>query len=471
MTYYNRRRFLKTTAALGFAGSTGLLSALTAQSANAMDVSGYKALVCVFFKGGIDGYDTVLPYDQDSYNALKNIRPDLMALHDSDNPESSRYRENLLSIGSTTGDTSRTFALPVDMTELKALYDAGDMAVVGNVGPLIEPSTRSSFENFGSRLPKNLFSHNDQQSTWMSMAIEGRNDGWGAKFAKVAADADPTMNRAFSAITTSSSDIFLRGRDVSQFKTKAGGTAEASIISQRWKLRSAKNSETARNILRRHFGSENHISASVLQSDLATANQRGQETLAQYMTAAENTSPITTEFPNTGLGRQLQAVAEAISLRGALNVSRQVFFTEIGGFDSHDNQAISLPNKQREISQAIAAFQQAMSELGTLNDVTTFTASDFGRTMVSNGDGTDHGWGNHHFVVGGAVRGQRILGDIPGYDLGLQNYTETRGRLIPTTSVDEYAATLGRWFGLNDTDLATVLPYWSNFDRNYLDLF
>lgn len=471
MTYYNRRRFLKTTAALGFAGSTGLLSTLTAQSANAMDVSGYKALVCIFFKGGMDGFDTVLPYDTSSYDALKSVRPDLFALYDSDNPASNRNRENLLSVGSTLSDTSREFALPPEMAELKSLYDSGDVAIVGNVGPIIEPTTRVSMDSAQSRLPKNLFSHNDQQSTWMSMDIEGRDDGWGAKFATVAANADPTTNRAFSAITTSSSDIFLRGNDISQFKTKFGGAAEPSIISRNWMLRSAKNSDEARNILRRHFGSENYSGQNILQTDLANSHKVGQDTIQQYITAIENTSPVATTFPNTGLGQQLRGIAEAISLRGGLNVSRQVFFASIGGFDTHDNQAINLPRKHIEISQAIAAFQQAMSELGTTNDVTTFTAADFGRTMISNGDGTDHGWGNHHFVVGGAVNGQQVLGDIPAYDLGDQNYTETRGRLIPTTSVDEYAATLGRWFGLNETDLSGVLPHWGNFGRNYLDLF
>ncbi len=471
MTYYNRRRFLKSSAALGFAGSTGLLSALTTQSANAMDVSGYKALVCIFLKGGIDGYDTVLPLDVPSYDAFKGIRPDLFSLYDSDNPNSSRNRDNLLSVGALANDTSRQFALPREMAELKSLYDSGQMAIVGNVGPLIEPTTRDGMENRQSRLPKSLFSHNDQQSTWMSMNIEGRNDGWGAKFAKIAADADPTSNSAFSAITTSSNDIFLRGQGISQFKTKSGGASEPSIISRNWMLRSARNSGAARDILRRHFGSDNYVSQNILQADLAASHKEGRTTIEQYISAIENASPISTEFPNTGLGRQLEAIAESISLRGGLNISRQIFFASMGGFDTHNNQATGLPNKHIEISQAIAAFQRAMSELGTTNDVTTFTAADFGRTMVSNGDGTDHGWGNHHFVVGGAVKGSKIVGDIPAYDLGLQNYTKTRGRLIPTTSVDEYAATLGRWFGLNDTDLSEALPHWGNFNRNYLDLF
>lgn len=471
MTYYNRRRFLQSSAALGFAGSTGLLSALASQSANAMDVSGYKALVCIFLKGGIDGFDTVLPYDQSSFDAFKSIRPDIFARYDSDNPDSSRNRANLLTLGSLSQDSSRQMALPPQMSALKALYDAGDMAVVGNVGPLIEPTTRTTMENNQVRLPKSLFSHNDQQSTWMSMDIEGRSDGWGAQMARIASEADPTMNKDFSAITVSSSDIFLRGDGISQFKTQTGGASEVSIIRRRWMLRSARNSETARDIMRRHFGSQNNISQNILEADLASSHKQGRDTIEQYINAVENAQPIATSFPNTNLGRQLQAIAESISLRNPLNVSRQVFFASLGGFDTHDSQVNDLPPKQTEIAEAIAAFQQAMSELGTLNDVTTFTAADFGRTMVTNGDGTDHGWGSHHFVVGGAVKGQQILGTVPAYDLGLEAYTKDRGRLIPTTSVDEYAASLGQWFGLNQTDLQSVLPNWSNFNHATLDLF
>lgn len=472
MTFYNRRRFLKSTSALGFAGGAGLLSGLASQSANAMDVSGYKALVCIFLKGGIDGFDTVLPLDTPSYDSFKAIRPDLFARYDSDNPDSSRNRDALLSLGSLQSDSSRQFALTPQMAELKQLYDAGDMAVIGNVGPLVEPTTRTAMESGQARTPKNLFSHNDQQSTWMSMDIEGRNDGWGAQLARIAAEADPTMNKAFSAITASSSDIFLRGNGVSQFKTQAGGGSEVDILSRRWMLRSARNSDAARDILKRHFGSLNANPQNILEADLAKSHQEGRKTIEAYLNAVENSQPLATSFPNTNLGRQLQAIAESISLRGPLGVSRQVFFASLGGFDTHDNQVNELPSKHLEISQAIAAFQTAMSELGTLNNVTTFTAADFGRTMVTNGDGTDHGWGNHHFVVGGAVHGGQIIGDIPAYDLGENAYTEDRGRLIPTTSVDEYAATLGQWFGLNSTDLRTVLPNWSeNFNSKALNLF
>jgi uncharacterized protein (DUF1501 family) len=470
MTYYNRRRFLRSTAALGFGATTGLFSTLAAQSANAMDVSGYKALVCLFFKGGMDGFDTLFPHDQESYDAFKALRPNLFDLYDSENSQSSRNRDNLTLLGTGVDTGSRSFALSPQMAGMKELYDAGDMAVIGNVGPLIEPTTRDSMENGGVRLPKNLFSHNDQQSTWMSFGLEGRRDGWGAGFAKKAIEADPNNTPAFTAITASNSDIFLRGTNTSQFLARSGQT-ELPIIRDRWRLGPAQNSEAARDILRRHFASQDGSSNNLLMRDVAQSNRKGRENGLLYAQAANNSMPLATEFPNTNLGRQMKTIAETISFRGDLQVNRQVFYASIGGFDTHDNQATKLPGLHQQISDALTAFQTAMTELGTLNDVTTFTAADFGRSITGNGNGSDHGWGSHHFVIGGAVKGGQVLGDIPPYDLTNASYTEDRGRLIPTTSVDQYAASLGQWFGLNPTDLNDVLPHWQNFDTPYLDLF
>jgi uncharacterized protein (DUF1501 family) len=470
MTYYNRRRFLRSTAALGFGATTGLFSTLASQSALAMDVSGYKALVCLFFKGGMDGFDTLFPHDQESYDAFKALRPNLFGLYDSDNPDSSRNRDNLAALGTGVNTGSRSFALPPQMAGLKALYDAGDMAVIGNVGPLIEPTVRDSMVNGSVRLPRNLFSHNDQQSTWMSFGLEGRRDGWGAGFAKKAIEADPNNASAFTAITASNSDIFLRGTNTSQFLARSGQT-ELPIISQNWRLGSTPDKEAARAILRRHFASENVGAGNLLMRDVSQANRKGRENGLLYAQAAENATPLATEFPNTNLGQQMKTIAETIGFRNTLQVNRQVFYASIGGFDTHDNQAGKLPGLHQQISDALTAFQTAMTELGTLNDVTTFTAADFGRSITGNGNGSDHGWGSHHFVIGGAVKGGQILGDIPPYDLTHNAYTEDRGRLIPTTSVDQYAASLGQWFGLNPTDLNDVLPHWQNFDTPYLDLF
>lgn len=472
MAYYNRRQFLGSTAAVSFGASSGLLSSLAASSkAHAADTSGYKALVCLFFKGGMDGIDTLLPSDQPSYDALRNIRPDIFRSYGVGSGTSSRDRENLIELGELSNSGGRRFGLPPQMSKMADLYQAGDMAVVGNVGPLIEPVTRSSMMDFSARLPRNLFSHNDQQATWMSGGLEGQRNGWGAEFARFVSDSDPSSNRTFAAVTAGSSDVFLRGAEIQQFLARSGGVPETQIVAGNRLLGSARDSQLIRDILRRHFASRNTQSNSLVVRDLATTFTDARDSNVDYFNAATNGFPLSTAFPQTSLGSQLKVIAETINLRSALNVSRQVFYATLGGFDTHAGQANDLPDLQQEISDAVAAFQLSMTEMGTENDVTTFTAADFGRSLLSNGDGTDHGWGNHHFVIGGAVKGQNILGAIPEFDVNSESFTQTRARMIPSTSVDQYAATLGRWFGISDSELAAVLPNMNNFDSPFLDLF
>jgi len=205
--------------------------------------------------------------------------------------------------------------------------------------------------------------------------------------------------------------------------------------------------------------------------DMISMNARAMANSETFARALENGVAVSTSFPETQLASQLKTVANTIAIRDALNVRRQIFYVAIGGFDTHDNQRAEVPERLTEVGTAIAAFKSAMLELGVWNDVTLFTASDFGRTVIDNGDGTDHGWGGHHFVVGGSVSGKHIYGDIPAYDLSDQVYTEDRGRLIPTTSVDQYAATLGAWFGLDMSELNGTLPNLKNFPVKDLGLF
>lgn len=472
MANYNRRQFLRSTTAAGFAASTGLFSSFAGYSnANAADTSGYKALVCLFFKGGMDGFDTLIPTDQASYDALKDIRPNIFSSYNVGTGSSSRDIENLLELGELSGSGGRKFGLPTEMSQMFDLYNAGDMAVVGNVGPLIEPTSRSGMLSFTDSVPRNLFSHNDQQATWMSGAIEGQRNGWGAEFARFSSLASPPSNKTFSAITAGESDVFLRGADIRQFLARSGGVPETQIVAGNSLLGSARDSQVARDILRRHFAGRSTQSNSLFVRDLANEFTYSRDSNLDYYGAAQNASPLSVSFPTTSLGSQLKVIAETIKIRGALNVNRQVFYASIGGFDTHSAQTKTLPNLQTEISEAIGAFQAAMNEMGTTNDVTTFTASDFGRTLVSNGDGSDHGWGNHHFVIGGAVKGRKIVGDIPEFDKNSEAYTKTGLRMIPSTSVDQYAATLGRWFGMEEGELASILPHLNNFDTPDLDLF
>jgi uncharacterized protein (DUF1501 family) len=469
MAYINRRRFLKSSSAMGFAASAGLLTALGQSKAFAADVSGYKALVCVFFKGGLDSMDLVLPKDMASHDALAAIRPGLFGSYGVGSGASSRDRENILKINpSNSGDFGgREFGFAPEMSELQSLFEAGDAAIIGNVGPLIEPTNRTTMDNFSAQIPERLFSHNDQQSTWMSFGTEGTQSGWGGRFLEASLKEDGVSNPIFSAISTSGNDVFLSSDGVRQFSASSNPES-ADILRQKWRLGSGRNSDAARATIRDHLASVGVTSQNLYGQDLIGVNGRAIENVEAYKAAIEGGAALNTVFPESKLGVQLKTVANTMAVRGALNVRRQIFFVSIGGFDTHDSQKNSMPGLQAQISTSIAAFQAAMVELGLSENVTLFTGSDFGRTAIDNGDGTDHGWGAHHLVVGGAVQGKKVYGQLPEYDLGAETYTASRGRLIPSVSVEQYAATLGGWFGLDTNELNEALPNLQNFSQKDL---
>ncbi len=472
MANINRRRFLQSSSAMGFAAGTGLLAAMGSSRAFAADTSGYKALVCVFFKGGMDSLDLILPKDAASHDALAALRPGLFGAYGVGSGASSRDRENILKINPSNSSDfgGREFGFAPEMSGLQSLFEAGDAAILGNVGPLIEPTTRASMDNFSAQIPDRLFSHNDQQSTWMSFGTEGAQSGWGGRFIEAALKEDAISNSTFAAISTSGNDVFLSGDNVRQFSAPSNPQS-ADILRQKWRLGSGYNSDAARAILRDHLASSGIESTNLFGQDLIGVNSRAIQNVETYKAAIEGGTAVATVFPESKLGGQLKTVANTIAVRNALNVRRQIFFVSIGGFDTHDSQKNSMPGLQTEISTSITAFQAAMVELGLSDSVTLFTGSDFGRTAIDNGDGTDHGWGAHHFIVGGAVQGKRIYGALPEYDLSSQAYTESRGRLIPSVSVDQYAATLGGWFGLDQGEINEALPNLSNFTQKDLGFF
>jgi uncharacterized protein (DUF1501 family) len=291
----------------------------------------------------------------------------------------------------------------------------------------------------------------------MSLNTEGERFGWGGRFADAAIASNANLQSIFTAISVSGNDVFLAGERAVQYQIGTGGAATIREMEQRNLLGNARNSVEAQAIIDAHYRGDGTTRTNLFERDIVTINRRAIEANALYNEAVETAAPLGTAFPETGLGGQLARIAATINIRNALSANRQVFFASIGGFDSHSGQANSLPARQREIDGAIAAFQAAMNEMGIQNDVTLFTASDFGRTLVVNGDGTDHGWGSHQFVVGGAVNGQRIFGDMPP-PVADHSQDSGNGRLIPTTSIEQMAAPLGRWFGLNDTELATAFP-------------
>ena len=469
MTQYNRRHFLTAAGAVGLLGSLGIRTSLPGQ-ALAADTSGYKALVCVFLKGGMDHADTVLPYDQASYDALAGLRSGLFGAYNVGSGNSSRDRNNLLELDPINNDDfgGRRFALPQELAPIKTMFDNGSAAIIGNVGPLIEPTTRSTMNSHSVSIPDRLFSHNDQQSTWMSHSTEGAQIGWGGRFADIAMASGGAGSSRFAAVSTAGVEVFLSGNDVRQFSAPVGSGDNFHYLTKKWFLGTGYESDAARQVLKEHFASQEIPSQNLYMRDHMYYNNRAVENLDIYLPAIENAPSLNTSIPDTKLGNQLRTVAQAISVSQSLNVSRQVFYVAMGGYDTHSGQANSIPRLHAQLAEGLSAFYAALSELGMENDVTTFTASDFGRTLVDNGDGTDHGWGGHHFVIGNAVEGRRIYGSIPAPDLASEEYTESRGRLIPSVSVDQYAATLGSWFGLSADELSTALPNLANFEQSNL---
>lgn len=456
----SRRSFLQTAGALGITSTAGLATALSAMPALAADTSGYKALICVYLYGGMDNYDTLMPYDQASWDGYEAIRSELLTQYrDAGNP---RDRADLLPLSPVNaGDFgSRQFALPPELAPLHTAFGNGNAAIVANVGPLIEPTNRSEILAETANLPPRLFSHNDQQSVWMSAEPEGARFGWGGRFADAALNSSANNIPLFSAMSPSGNSVWLSGEVARQYPLGLDGPS--NLVALDWPGYFGAFNDDIRPILERHFEQQGVNPQNYLQRDVVDAMRRSLDANAQYAAARDQVSELQTQFAESYVSQQFRAVAEMISLRDILGASRQVFFVGMGGYDTHSNQARSLPALQAQLSAAIATFFQAMQELGMENDATVFTAADFGRTLTVNGDGTDHGWGAHHFMVGGAVNGGRIYGDPGPYTLD-HDQDSGHGRLIPTTSVEQYAASLGRWFGLSESELHVALPGLANF--------
>lgn len=448
----SRRLFLKTSLA-GLGVGAGFATNLASFNAYAANYDDYRALVCIFLYGGLDSHDTVIPYDLPSFSNYELIREPLLAQYDRVRP---RRRDHLLELQGGLG--GRTFAFPPEMENLHNLYQSGSAALIGNVGPLIEPLNKNRFENGSGVRPPKLFSHNDQQSVWMASRPEGAVTGWGGRFADSMQAAGANSEAAFTTVSTSGTSIFLTGNSVKPYVTSRFGPSNVrdlgrdSVFSRMYEEAIRDTSVERTNLFERDLIS------------IANSSIDNNELLAEQL--ALGGDPMMNLGPSK-LSEQLALVARMIERRSSLGLKRQIFFVSANGYDTHSMQAAKLPELQADLDQSIGAFYGRLSEMGVQNSVTTFTASDFGRTLGVNGDGTDHGWGAHHIVVGGAVNGGKIHGSIPTPELG-HDQDAGRGRLIPQISVHEYAAALGGWFGLTSSELDDALPGLRNFDHSNL---
>jgi uncharacterized protein (DUF1501 family) len=413
---------------------------------------GYKALVCVFLYGGNDHANTLIPFDQDNHSKYARIRSDIAISRASLANTVLRQPENQ---PLTDGIQ---FALAPTMPRLKERFDQGKLAALLNVGPLIAPLTKAQFESSNTTAfprPDKLFSHNDQQSTWQASQPEGASSGWGGRMGDLAQSAN--QNAMFTAINTTGNAVFMSGARVSPYKINREG---ATLINT---LRSSRvyGSTVARSSLEALLRSHHQH---VFEQDYVNIVGRSIE-FGGFVNDALQSASLTTNFPaSNSLAEQLNLVARMIASRNNLGVTRQVFLVSLGGFDHHSKLLGSHPALLGQVDEALDSFYRATLELGVSDQVTTFTASDFGRTLTSNGDGTDHGWGSHHFILGGAVNGGRFFGKAPHIST-TSNDQVGRGRLLPTTSVDEYSTTLALWLGVAPSELPSIAPNIGRFAR------
>lgn len=447
-----RRQFLRqsTCAAVGMTAVANTIFDLQ-RIAAAAPLTDYKSLVCVFLYGGNDGNNVVVPTLAGDYAQYAAAR-DALAL-----PQSSLLP--LHPLATPPGD-AREWGLHPSLAKVQGLFNSGRAALVANVGPLVAPLTRDEYLNHSVAVPPQLFSHSDQTVHWQtSLPDQPAQTGWGGR----AADLLHALNenaRISMSISLAGTNTFQVGKVVTQYQVSPEGPV--GLTSYVPAAQGADASSNAiRGLLARSYGN-------LFERGYSGIFQRALDNQELLSGALAGAPALTTAFPETDLGQQLQMVAQLISVRETLGLRRQIFFCAGQGFDTHGGQvgATALDGAHAdlltELDGALAAFDAAMTELNVADTVTAFTASDFGRTLISNGDGSDHGWGSHHFVLGGAVRGGRFYGQLPTLAVNGPNDAGD-GRWIPTTSVDEYSATLARWFGVANSDLPLVLPNLGRF--------
>ena len=450
-----RRAFLRRAALTGAAGAAApwaLNLSLMADAAAATNPGDYKALVCVFLYGGNDYGNTLVPVDATNYAAYATARGAIAT------PQASLLATALTPTRGLPGSVQ--YALAPELAPLKTLWDAGRVAVQLNVGPLIQPTTLAQYSARSVPLPPKLFSHNDQQSIWQSDLPEGATSGWGGRIGDLLLSGNG--GSVFTCISVTGNAVYLSGQSAVQYQLSTNGAVAINGIG-----RALNGSSTAQAALRTLITASNpHLFA----DEYSRVTRRSIDAEGQVSAALNALPALATTFETNSLAQQLKMVARMIAARASFGNSRQVFMVSLGGFDLHDFLLDKHPGLLSTVANAMSSFYAATVELGVADRVTSFTASDFGRTLSSNGDGSDHGWGNHHVVMGGAVQGRNYYGTPPSVALGGPDDVG-QGRLLPSTSVDQYGATLASWLGISDSNLPLVVPNIGSFSTRNMGYF
>jgi uncharacterized protein (DUF1501 family) len=447
MTHHSRRDFMRLSccSAAG-AALVGGLSKFGLVSALAQGASDYKALVCIFLFGGNDANNMIVPIDS-RYSAYQLARANIA------------LPQNQLLPLQSGGNAN--YGLHPNMPELQALFNnQKNLAVLANVGTLVLPTTQQTYKTY-KNLPENLYSHSDQQDQWQSAQLVGTpNAGWAGK---VADNVQATYNTAAQfppVLSINGNAIFCTGDTTRPFTMTPYSTPGLQGFGT--SAASQARFQATQQLLTFDSG------LSLVQSANTVTNAAVQYGIV-LADALKNISPLSTTFTKNYLSQQLRQVAQVISARSSLGMGRQIFFVSAGGFDTHSDQLLQQVQLLSEISQAMSTFYQATQELGVADQVTTFTLSEFNRTLQPGTNaGTDHAWGSHQLILGGAVKGNNVYGTFPTLALGGPDDAGSNGRWIPTTALDQYGATLASWFGVSDANLPSVFPNLVNFPTSNL---
>jgi uncharacterized protein (DUF1501 family) len=468
-------------------GTASLLSSLlslrlTAGAASASNFTDYKALVCLFLNGGNDSFNMLVPRQQAAYDQYVDARGGLassggLALS-KDEPTSTTPGEGGLwpitsSVQSQSGGAGYSeFGIHPDLPYLKTLYEQGDLAFVSNVGSLIEPTTLAQYETPGAKLPEGLFSHPDHQIHWQTLVPQVRGSspkGWAGRMAEVMSHANQQSDIAMN-ISLSGANVLQSGTSTIPYITDPAGVVELRKYDQDPTLELAVD-----DILGQHY-------QSIYSKTLAQANRKSIDASVEFKSALDS---LSTPFDPTSI-KDLDQTAQRLSMvtkimeaagpaagANSLNMNRQIFFVERSGWDHHNELLVPQSGLFTELNDAIEIFWTEVVNLGLQNHVVLYTASDFGRTLTSNGSGTDHAWGGNHFIISGSadrvdskglsgsLKGGQIYGEYPALAGGSNDLG--RGRILPSTSVDAYMGELASWYGVPESEITTVIPNINNF--------
>jgi uncharacterized protein (DUF1501 family) len=444
----NRRDLLKHAGALAGSAALGQLGVLAAQAATAGD---YKALVCIFLYGGNDANNTIVPLDTVGYANYAQTRS-YLAL-----PQS-----QLLPLTVPAG--APQYGLHPSLPGLQSLWASGSLAVVANVGTLVQPLTKTQYLSTSTLKPESLFSHIDQQHQWQASisSTSSSNSGWGGRLA----DQLAALNVSSSVppmISTGGNNLFVTGAASQALVIPTSGSFGLNGF--------PNNSADAvrRGALVELLGIDQDINLTQAAQSIMSSALTSSAILNPILTTTDATLAARFTGLTSNFSQQLLAIAKVIEARSTLGASRQVFLATLGSFDTHTNQLNQQQALFAQLDPALTAFHGAMADIGAGSSVTTFTLSDFSRNFLPNtGGGTDHAWGSHPLVIGDAVNGGQVYGTMPTLELSGPDDASDLGRWIPTIAVDQFAATLATWFGASATQLAAVLPNLSAFSPTTL---